>query len=194
MVFMGRRADLKKTQKVFINLKYLCGMHTERIWAYSILIAVFLLAFINYLYFGERTPTAVPIEQLVTLEYRNPQSFDEIEPIDSLVKPILYSDVLFIEDLTIQEAKQAFINIMVPAILVAKEEIAYQREQVLYLVEKDILNDLDSAFLLPLFETYKTDDPNELIKRMRVHPTSIVLGQAAIESGWGKSRFFKEGQ
>jgi len=28
---------------------------------------------------------------------------------------------------------------------------------------------------------------------MKTHPVSIVLAQAAIESGWGESRFFKEG-
>ena len=27
---------------------------------------------------------------------------------------------------------------------------------------------------------------------MKTHPTSIVLAQAAIESGWGTSRFYKE--
>ena len=28
--------------------------------------------------------------------------------------------------------------------------------------------------------------------RLKTHPTSIVLAQAAIESGWGSSRFYKE--
>ncbi|WP_162845500.1 glucosaminidase domain-containing protein [Labilibaculum antarcticum] len=51
----------------------------------------------------------------------------------------------------------------------------------------------DSIFLLPLFETYNCDQIPELKIRLKPHAASIVLGQAALESGWGSSRFFKEG-
>ena len=75
---------------------------------------------------------------------------------------------------------------------IAKKEIDFQREQVILLKKKTVLDELDSAFLRPLKVAYRAETLDQLIKRMKTHPTSIVLGQAAIESGWGRSRFFKE--
>jgi len=50
----------------------------------------------------------------------------------------------------------------------------------------------DSLFINSSFETYKTKNFDELIKRMHPPPISLVLAQAALESGWGSSRFFKD--
>ena len=50
----------------------------------------------------------------------------------------------------------------------------------------------DSLFMNTTFETYKTRNINELLNRMTPPPTSVVLAQAALESGWGSSRFFKQ--
>lgn len=167
-------------------------MHTERIVASTLFLSVILLALINHLTTEELIADPEIIEKLVYEERRQPKSIDDVEPIDSLVKPILYADVKFIEKLSIPDAKATFINIMVPAILIAKKEIDFQRQQVELMKDKSSLNALDSAFINPLMSKYATQSIDELIKRMQTHPTSIVLGQAAIESGWGRSRFFKE--
>ncbi|SFV53801.1 BAX protein [hydrothermal vent metagenome] len=38
---------------------------------------------------------------------------------------------------------------------------------------------------------YYAKDPQDLLVRMKPHPISITLAQAAIESGWGTSRLFR---
>lgn len=81
---------------------------------------------------------------------------------------------------------------MLPAILVAKYELAYQQEQVRYLSENHQWSNNDSLFIQTLFDTYDTSDLDDLHMRLETHPSSIVLAQAAIETGWGKSRFFRE--
>jgi len=51
----------------------------------------------------------------------------------------------------------------------------------------------DLVFLDKMYKKFKTDNNRELLIRMKTHPVSIVLAQAAIESAWGESRFFKKG-
>jgi len=38
---------------------------------------------------------------------------------------------------------------------------------------------------------YSAKDPEDLLVRLKPHPKSIALAQAAMESGWGTSRLFK---
>jgi Bax protein len=59
----------------------------------------------------------------------------------------------------------------------------------------------DQAFVKNIAESYKIDNfkissyqnQSELLKRVNIIPESLAIAQAAIESGWGKSRFAKEG-
>lgn len=166
-------------------------MQSERIVSLSLAAIVLVLVIINSLTTDELI-AEVSIERLVQEEYRFPTSAADIEPIDSIVKPILYADINFLDELPAEEVKTSFVNIMVPAILIAKKEIGFLKQQVESLAKKDVLSDLDSAFLVPLMTDYRANSIEQLITRMHTHPTSIVLGQAAIESGWGRSRFFKE--
>ena len=167
-------------------------MHSEKIVALSLILTVLILAIINSLTKEELIVSPAIIERLIEEEYRSPNSIADIEPIDTVVQPILYSDIDFIEGLPTAQVKETFINIMVPAILIAKKEVDFVRQQVDNLKEKVVLDDIDSLFLNPLMTSYRAKSIEELSKRMRTHATSIVLGQAAIESGWGRSRIFKE--
>lgn len=166
-------------------------MSTERIVAISFFIVVLLLAAIN-LGVKNASNRRIPIDDLLTKERIRPETLADIIPIDKVVRPILYADVHFIEKLSIPEAKSSFINIMLPAILIAKEELRYQRKQVEILMQKEAIDKRDSIYLQDLMAEFKTNNLLELKTRMLTHPTSIVLAQAAVESGWGKSRFFKE--
>lgn len=167
-------------------------MSSERVFASALFMTIIALTAINYSLDCDITTHAKTIDGLLSKERISPKSIEEIIPIEPKVKPVLYTDVDFIESLTIPEAKSTFINIMLPAILVAKEELAFQRNQVQMMLNKEKLDRLDSTFLSNLFTRFKTDDLRELSKRMVTHPNSIILAQAAVESGWGKSRFFKE--
>ena len=167
-------------------------MSGEKLFATSLFLVTLLLAWAN----GVSSDVPPQDEIIKKSELRTEkiiaQDINDILPVSSLVKPILYSDITFIENLTIPEAKSTFINIMLPAILIAKEELRFEQSQVKKLIDKKELSSADSALLAPLFQHFRTDDINELHRRMSVHPNSIILAQAAVESGWGKSRFFKE--
>lgn len=167
-------------------------MSSERIFVIGLLLTVATLGLLNFSLNRSINAETITVEGILRKERVQPQNVNDIVQITSQVKPILYSDINFIESLPIPEAKSTFINIMLPAILVAKEELSFQHEQVKRLMSKDRLERLDSSFLEPLFRSFRTNSLNELDKRMALHPNSIILAQAAVESGWGKSRFFKE--
>ncbi len=115
---------------------------------------------------------------------------------DSLVVPVLYSDVQLLNQLSIDKRKIRFIDVMLPTILVYQHQLASEKENVKILQNKSRYSlewtPEDSLFMNTAFKTYRTRNINELLNRMTPPPTSVVLAQAALESGWGTSRFFKE--
>ena len=54
------------------------------------------------------------------------------------------------------------------------------------------LNDISQKYNIKYQNKHKLDLVDEILSNVDVIPNSIVLAQAAIESGWGKSRFAKE--
>jgi len=113
---------------------------------------------------------------------------------DKMIKPINYTTTVSLDKLQVSEKKQKFFHMILPAILISKQKLKVKRAKV-----KDILKTVnpsteDLVFLDNLYKKYKTEDSTELLSRMKTHPVSIVLAQAAIESGWGESRFFKQGK
>ncbi len=111
---------------------------------------------------------------------------------DSLVIPYVYTSAVSLNKLPVAEKKKKFFEMMLPAILVAKEEIAINLHRVLAISEKKSMTDDDSLFMEKLKKKYKASDMEMLINRLHTFPVSIVLAQSAIESGWGTSRFFLE--
>lgn len=121
------------------------------------------------------------------------KSPEDIVPIDSsLVKPYDYSSVVSLEGLDAQERKQKFVDLLLPAILVAKLHFSDTLEMLKRIDSRDPegLEKEDTLFLNRLMLTYRADDEEQLIRKLHTHPNSIVLAQAALESGWGTSRFF----
>ncbi len=114
----------------------------------------------------------------------------------SRVKPIVYTRVPNLSSLPLSKRKEAFIRILLPSILIAQENIINLRNKVIKLKEKldkkYQLTDQEYIFLSNLFNKYKTQKLDELLRRLNTHPVSIILAQAALESGWGTSRFFVE--
>lgn len=118
---------------------------------------------------------------------------EDIAPIDSqYVKPILYDHVYFLDSLPYEEAKQKFIEVMLPAILIVKWQLHQDLTRIEQIISEGIQSNSDSLLVANWFEEFKTDDLQTLKRRLITHPNSIVLAQAAVESGWGKSRFFRE--
>jgi Bax protein len=68
-----------------------------------------------------------------------------------------------------------------------------QQLRALYLQTKhDIENDLHQKRVTQLMHSYKAHNKLDLLMRIKPHPVSITLAQAAIESAWATSRFFVE--
>jgi Bax protein len=86
---------------------------------------------------------------------------------------------------------------MLPSILIVNNYLRGVRERVdriAYRMKRQVwLRSADREFLDSRMAAYRASDLEELREKLQVHPVSIVLAQAALESGWGSSRFFIEG-
>ena len=98
------------------------------------------------------------------------------------------------------ERKRMFVKPVLPLIVKANAAIRTDRERLLTLAERangDPANLSDSAryWLNQLAQRYRLDsiDFDKLKQRVDVVPVSLALAQAANESGWGTSRFAREG-
>ncbi len=119
------------------------------------------------------------------------ESLDQIVMMhDSLVKPLLYTNIKGLGNLPFSEAKTKFISAILPAILVAKHQIQTGKNKINRLREKKRWNKADSSYYLAMKVTYKAKNLEDLMVRLGTLPNSVVLAQAAIETGWGESRFF----
>lgn len=101
--------------------------------------------------------------------------------------------------------KERFFEYLTPVIRAENERIRKQRERLIGVVESyragEDLGWSDRRFVEELADEYRLD-PDELdteslldllVARVDVIPRSLVLVQAAKESGWGSSRFARQG-
>ena len=100
----------------------------------------------------------------------------------------------------VREKKKAFISYLLPLIKEANTRVIAERQLVeRWYLEGDDLSDDDKEEIQQLLTKYRitsedTDEQKELLlRRVNVIPPSLVLAQAANESGWGTSRFAQEG-
>lgn len=111
---------------------------------------------------------------------------------NQMVQPIIYTKSIKLTEMSIENKKQTFINMMIPSILVAKHRIKEERKKVLKLLRQEHISKKDDLWLRKKRYIFKASTVDELYERMELHPTSIVIAQAIIESGWGTSRFFEQ--
>jgi Bax protein len=109
------------------------------------------------------------------------------------IKPINYVNTISLNKLEVSEKKQKFFHMILPAILISKQKFKVLRTRARGIINSSNPSTKDLAFLDKMYKKFKTTDNRELLSRMKTHPVSIVLAQAAIESAWGESRFFKKG-
>jgi len=84
--------------------------------------------------------------------------------------------------------KMEFIRIVLPALykVHTKLESDYKR------VKNAIVNNDDYEFIEKMKKEYRVSSNDDLLKAIKPHPRSIALAQAAIESAWATSRFYRE--
>ena len=99
-------------------------------------------------------------------------------------------------ELTGDAQKQSFIKLVLPLILAANDELLQRREAVKAAAKARDRDKLDQWSMLYRIESEAFDDTTlseRLLRRVDTIPVALALAQAAIESGWGKSRFAQQG-
>ena len=89
---------------------------------------------------------------------------------------------------SVSEKKKKFFALVVPAI----EHIHEEQEEQYERVKKSIDEGIATDEILTLKQRYRVSSNKSLLLALKPHPQSIVIAQAAIESAWGTSRFFRE--
>jgi Bax protein len=89
--------------------------------------------------------------------------------------------------MTVQEKKGRFKALIVPAVKTVYAQLMTQYETVKATLDAGESNaDIDR-----LKDEYKATSDAELLMALKPHPKSIALAQAAMESSWATSRFFR---
>ena len=96
--------------------------------------------------------------------------------------------IRYLQNLPTEVKKKRFLNLILPYVDKVDNELRELYEK----VKKDLNSNSDKEYIIRLKQKYKTNKNIELLKRIKPHPKSITLAQAAIESAWGTSRFFVE--
>ena len=97
------------------------------------------------------------------------------------------------------ERKNIFFRAVLPLALRVNEEILAERKKLLDIRARlrahHHIAQPERLWLQAMAERYETTpgDVEQLVKRVDIIPPSLALAQAAEESGWGSSRFVREG-
>ena len=107
---------------------------------------------------------------------------------------------------SISTKKSIFLRLIASGVMIANEEVKKKRAKLIPLikrVKKAPISRKEAKWLRDLAKKYKLLKSNsdlltlesldELLQRVDIVPTSLAVAQAAIESGWGTSRFTIEG-
>ena len=156
-----------------------------------LVIAFFIIVFAAI--YNKTTPPELIIKEV---------KLDSIEQIidmdDSLVVPVIYDTLLIEANAPVKVRKKQFINQVLPAILIVRYQLDKKTDQVkaiIQQIENDIpISSRDSVFIDSLKVRYRAESYENLLVRLEPNPISLVLAQAAVESGWGLSRFATEGK
>lgn len=91
-------------------------------------------------------------------------------------------------EVSVQEKKALFKATIIPAVNEVYSDLMQQYQE----VSKSIRAGDDNDELTALRKEYKAANNDELLMALKPHPQSIAIAQAAMESSWATSRFFKE--
>ncbi len=127
-----------------------------------------------------------------------------VSRIENKIKINLISNLSDTDFDYLKQNKKQFVKTVLPIIINENQNILITRKYINDLKNKLLtfntlnnteiseLNDIAKKYNIDYSKKHKLDIINEILSNVDVIPNSIVLAQAAIESGWGKSRFAKE--
>lgn len=103
----------------------------------------------------------------------------------------------------VNERKKKFFAYLLPAIEEMNDRVMAQREELIRLYTKHTANELmleeEQSWFEDILSYYQVDEAHRdaqfevLFHRVDIVPSTLVLIQAANESGWGTSRFARDG-
>lgn len=132
------------------------------------------------------------------IEYKSiKKPSDILKIVGKEVKPVIYEDISKFNNFPDTHRKERYIETLLPAILVVRFNLLNEKARTETLLakirDKDRLSQADSAFINSMYVKYKTESLKEISQKQHLHPTSIVIAQSILETGWGNSRFFLKG-
>ncbi len=99
----------------------------------------------------------------------------------------------------IKKQKQVFFDTLAPMIEKEKQQVLKDRKFVknyfksgLFGIKHDGIGLIKLMNIKKYYKVKNIYDIEEYLNRIDIIPTSIILAQAALESGWGKSRFVRK--
>ena len=96
--------------------------------------------------------------------------------------------IKYLQHLPSKTKKYRFFKLVLPPVQTVDKELRN-----LYLRTKtEIETNTNKKHIIHLMRLYRATDHLDLLKKIKPHPLSITLAQAAMESAWGTSRFFIE--
>ncbi|MDA3908344.1 MAG: glucosaminidase domain-containing protein [Sulfurimonas sp.] len=105
---------------------------------------------------------------------------------------LIFSNTLIAKEskpMSVKEKKERFRKLIAPAVNNVYKELNAQFKD----ISKNIKNPKYRNKIKKLKKTYKVKSDKELLMALKPHPRSIAIAQAAMESAWATSRFFKKG-
>lgn len=142
-------------------------------------------AFLTGNWFGRRPPAPLPAESAMMPEVPDWARQD-------------LPDFSVFQDS--DKKKSAFFSFLYPRVVLANAQVLALRKHLLAIAGKNSLSKADKRWLSHQAKRLDVDAPlgssrqMELLKRrLDIVPPSLVLAQAANESGWGSSRFARKG-
>jgi Bax protein len=138
------------------------------------------------------TPREINVDEVVLLDHSL-----IIKQNSETVIPVEYQGKVNFASFDSEERKEKFIHFILPAIVIVRERLLDELHHCEF-IEKRIkrktpLSQDDFIFLEKMLQKYDAESLDELKVKLYPHPVSLVLAQAALESGWGTSRVFREG-
>ncbi len=148
---------------------------------------------------AERTVSAADLADIFRrIDYRLGDVGADARPVPRIVIDRIPADLADMR--SARERKQVFIKMMLPLVLAANERILADRREIIALRDRsggrpEALTPGERAWLESKCRRYglETLDFDALLRRVDMIPPSLALAQAAEESGWGTSRFVREG-
>lgn len=166
----------------------------ERNWLLSAGIEIILLGLaVSFLLgrSGHQMAATAPLQDGLRVIYKSINSPLDIEPLHGpAVPPIAYTSVISFASLDVKIKKRKFFDMMLPAILISRYKLSRLRRRILACIRKKKRCAADRQWLEQQMDRFEADNDRQLLQKTEDHPVSIILAQAALESGWGESRFF----